>query len=130
MTTKTRGTRGARPRPKQGAHLVELRKKAGLTQTELAVAIDVPQTTIADWEWSASPPRAEALPRLARALGVRVDDLLTQQQQQPRTIAQRPGPVGEVQVAFERVRKLPRAQQRKIVDMVLALIDRYENQSA
>lgn len=120
--------RGARQRPKQAAHLLELRKNAGLTQTELARAIDVPQTTIADWEWSASPPRAEVLPRLALALGVRIEDILIQGQ--PKSVPQRPGPVGEVQQAFERVRRLPRSQQRKIVETVLALIDRYENRSA
>jgi len=124
MTTKARG---ARPRPKQAAHLLDLRKKAGLTQHELARAIGVPQTTIAGWEWSASPPRAEVLPRLAKTLGVRVEDVLTVQP--PRTIAQRPGPVGEVQQAFERVRSLPRTQQKKIVETVHALIDRYEKSS-
>lgn len=123
-----RAARGARQRPKQAAHLLELRKAAGLTQTELARAIDVPQTTIADWEWSPSPPRADVLPRLALALGVRIEDILAPGS--AKTIAQRPGPVGEVQQAFERVRRLPRSQQRKIIETVLALVDRYEDQSA
>lgn len=120
--------RKARLRPKQAAHLLELRKKAGLTQTELAEVIAVPQTTIATWEWSSSPPRAEVLPRLAKALGVRLEDLLVPQL--ARTIADRPGPVGEVQRAFEEVRSLPRTQQRKIVEMVLAIVDRYKSHSA
>jgi len=120
--------RRARVRPKQAAHLLQLRKNAGLTQAELAQAADVPQTTIATWEWSSSPPRAEVLPRLARALGVRLEDLLVPQV--VRTIAERPGPISEVQRAFEEVRSLPRTQQRKIVDMVLAVVDRYKSRSA
>jgi len=120
--------RRARARPKQAAHLVELRKRAGLTQTELAEAIDVPQPTIASWEWSESPPRSDVLPRLAKVLGVSVDDLLAQE----RTIGspKRPAPVGEVQRAFEEVRSLPRRQQRKIVETVLALVERYKAHSA
>jgi len=125
--------RKARVRPKQAAHLLELRKNAGLTQAELAEAIGVPQRTIATWEWSSSPPRAAALPQLAKALGVPLEGLLVPQQARTavaRTIADRPGPVGEVQRAFEEVRRLPRSQQRKIVEMVLGVVERYKSQSA
>jgi transcriptional regulator with XRE-family HTH domain len=121
MATKPRTHK---PRPKQAAHLLALRKQAGLTQHELARAVGVPQTTIAHWEWSASPPRADVLPRLATALGVSVEDILAAAQ--PARLAPRPGPVSEVQRAFERVRGLPRTQQRKIVETVHALIDRFE----
>ena len=120
--------RTQRPRPKQAAHLLQLRKSAGLTQAELAQAAGVPQTTIATWEWSSSPPRAEVLPRLAKALGVKLEDILVPQP--VRTIAERPGPISEVQRAFEQVRGLPRTQQRKIVDMVLAVVERYKSRSA
>lgn len=121
-----RRAKGARPRPKQGAHLNELRKKAGLTQTEVAKAIGVPQTTIAMWEWSDFPPRSDVLPALAEVLGVGVEDLLRAATTSVST--KRARPVGEIQRAFEAVRALPRKQQRRIIDTVFALIDRYNAQ--
>jgi DNA-binding transcriptional regulator YiaG len=53
-------------RPKQGARLVALRKAAGLSQTELALAIDVPQQTVACWETCDKAPRSDVLPKMAK----------------------------------------------------------------
>ena len=63
-------------RPKQGVRLAELRKAAGLSQYELARMIGVPQANIAFWERRQKPPRSEVLPKMADALGVRIEDLL------------------------------------------------------
>lgn len=116
------------PRPKQGSRLLALRKRAGLTQAELALAVGVPQPTIALWEWSATPPRATVLPAMARALGVPVEALLGEVHQLEPT--RRSGPVGEVQRVFEEVKKLPRKQQRKILDVVIALLAQLEEKKA
>src|SRR5262245_14262399 len=72
VSRRPRADRG--PRPKQGAHLLALRKKAGLTQIELASAVGVPQATIAFWEWTDKPPRSDVLPKMAKALSVTVED--------------------------------------------------------
>lgn len=122
-------TRLQKPRPKQGAHLLALRKRAGLTQVELAAAAGVPQTTIALWERSDIPPRSDALPKLAKALGVKLEHLLADTNAEE-PLANRPGPVGEVQRAFEEVRKLPRNQQRKVIDTVIALVEQYKRRTA
>ncbi len=66
----------AKPRPAQGARLAALRKAAGLSQAELAKALGVPQSSIGFWETASKPPRSDILPKLAKALGVRVEDLL------------------------------------------------------
>jgi transcriptional regulator with XRE-family HTH domain len=100
-----------------------LRKAAGLTQTELAEFLGVPQPNIAFWEWSEKPPRSDLLPKMAKALDVRVEDLLVTDGNV--RLAKRPGPVGEVQRAFEEVRKLPRSQQRRIVETVEALVQQF-----
>ena len=64
------------PRPQQGARLLALRKASGLTQIELAKALDVPQANIAFWEWSDKPPRSDLLSKMAKAFGVKLEDLL------------------------------------------------------
>ena len=115
------------PRPQQGAHLLALRQAVALTQTELAQALGVPQPNIAFWEWSDKPPRSDVLPQMAKALGVHVEELLASSD---KTIAKHSGPVGEVQRAFELVRKLPRSQQRRIIETVQALVDQFKRKAS
>ena len=104
-----------------------LRQRAGLTQTELAEAIGLQQATIASWEWSETPPRSKDLPTLAKVLGVHMEDLLFREDR--KAVTTRPGPVGEVQRVFEEVRQLPRKQQRKVLEMVTALLEKYKRSS-
>ncbi|MGC4065041.1 MAG: helix-turn-helix domain-containing protein [Polyangiaceae bacterium] len=117
----------SKPRPKQAARLAALRKAAGLSQNQLAKAIDVSQQTIAYWETTSVPPRSDVLPSMAKALGVRVEDILSDT---PINAVRLPGPVGEVQRAFEEVRKLPRKQQRKVIEMVQALVEQYKRKTS
>jgi transcriptional regulator with XRE-family HTH domain len=104
-----------------------MRKAAGLTQIELAKFLDVPQANIAFWEWSDKPPRSDLLPKMAKALGVRVEDLVSAA---GHAITKRKGPVGEVQRTFEEVTKLPRKQQRKVLEMVQALVEQYKRKAS
>jgi len=110
-----------KPRPRYGAHLLELRKAANLSQTELAELVGETQTNIAYWEQSDKPPRSDVLPKLAEILGVRVEALLMPDVQPRR----RGGPVGKVRRVFEEVSQLPKREQNKIVETVSALVDRY-----
>ena len=115
------------PRPQQGARLLALRKASGLTQIELAKALDVPQANIAFWEWSDKPPRSDLLSKMAKAFGVKLEDLLLSSE---RPIAKRKGPIGEMQRTFEAVTKLPRKQQRKVLEMVQALVEQYKRKAS
>lgn len=117
--------RTSRQRPLQGAHLARLRQDAGLTQAELAKALGEPQQNVAFWEFSDRPPRSDVLPRLAEALGVTVDSLLS-----PSASPQhRTGPKGKVLRAFEAVAALPRTQQAKVLELVEALIQQYRRKA-
>lgn len=126
VARKPKPNRG--PRPAQGARLLALRKAAGLTQTELADFLKVPQGNIAFWEWSEKPPRSDLLPKMAKALRVDVAELIVGELTEPLT--KKPGPIGEVQRIFEEVRKLPRSQQRKIIETVDALVTQYRRKAS
>jgi transcriptional regulator with XRE-family HTH domain len=108
--------------------MLALRKAAGLTQIELAKFLKVPQANIAFWEWSDKPPRSDLFPAMAKALGVRIEDLIVGSAS--RALANRPGPIGEVQRAFEEVRKLPRKQQRKVVEFVVAFVNELKRKAS
>jgi transcriptional regulator with XRE-family HTH domain len=53
-----------------GKKLQELREKAGLSQSELGAKSGIPTRTIQNWEITDRVPRADALFKLAAALGV------------------------------------------------------------
>ena len=108
----------SKPRPKQGAHLAALRKAAGLSQAELATKLEVPQSSVAYWETSEKPPRSDVLPAMAKALRVKVEDILNA----PAIAARKPGPVGKLQRAMEQATSLPRRQQQLVVDFVDTLV--------
>lgn len=53
----------------------ELRRAVGMTQVELANAIGVKQSTVAEWERGSSSPRASMLPDLADLFHCTIDQL-------------------------------------------------------
>lgn len=55
--------------------LKELRKRAGLNQTEVATALNVQQSTVAMWENGENKPRADKLPELAKLYHCTINDL-------------------------------------------------------
>jgi len=59
-----------------GTRLRSLRERAGLTHTELAVAVGVSQGNIATWERNAAVPEIAMVERLAVFLGVSLVELL------------------------------------------------------
>jgi transcriptional regulator with XRE-family HTH domain len=94
------------------------RRAAGLSQAELADAVGVQQQTIAFWELSDKPPRSDVLPTMAKALGVRVEDLLGDA---PIHAVRKPGPAGKLQKALELAQKLPKRQQELVLQFVETL---------
>lgn len=107
-----------KPRPKQGRLLTQLRMEAGLSQYELAQMIGEPQSNVAFWEQSEKPPRSDVLPQMAKALGVRIEDLLNGDL----GIERKGRPTGKVRKVFEEVSKLPRRQQEKVIEFVSAFV--------
>lgn len=57
--------------------LKELRKQKGLTQEQLAEAINISRTAISKWESGRGYPNIDALRHLAKTFNVSIDDLLS-----------------------------------------------------
>jgi len=110
----------SKPRPKQGARLAAFRRSAGLSQAELADALDVTQSTVAYWETATKPPRSDIIGKMAAVLGVRVEDLLGEG---PVNAVRRPGPVGRLQRVFEQANALPRRDQELVAKFVTTLLE-------
>jgi transcriptional regulator with XRE-family HTH domain len=109
-------------RPAPGAHLLALRKAAGLSQVELANLIGETQGNVAYWETCNHSPRSDVLPRLAQALGVSVEDILSVGGQPKRRKA---GPVSRADKLMQDLAKLPRRQQDKVYEVIYALLNKY-----
>jgi len=58
-----------------GTRLQRLRKAAGFSQATLAKATGIPASTIKNWEQGRRSPLLDTAARIARALGVSLDDL-------------------------------------------------------
>lgn len=53
----------------------ELRRAAGLNQTQLATRMGVAQNCVSQWETEVALPRTRQLPDLARVLGCSINEL-------------------------------------------------------
>ena len=86
-----------------GKRIAALRKEKGLTQEELAQHMGVSGQAVSKWENDQTCPDISALPRLARLLGVSVDELL------------------EGKAELPAVRVLPPAERKPLTDMMLRI---------
>lgn len=55
--------------------LKELRNRAGLSQSDVAAALNIKQTTVSMWESGDNKPRAALLPAIAQLYGCTIDEL-------------------------------------------------------
>jgi transcriptional regulator with XRE-family HTH domain len=106
-----------------GARIAELRKTHGLTQVQLAEALKLSQQMIASYEVGRRRVPVSLLPAIAHALAVSVEALIGEKDTTP---AKR-GPAPKLLQQMERIQRLPKAQQRfvmQMIDTVLAQQDR------
>lgn len=59
-------------------NLKQLRKRRGMSQTELANGIHVTQQAVAKWERGITNPTADKYPKLAKVLNCTMDDLFAE----------------------------------------------------
>ena len=64
-----------------GNYIYELRKKAGLTQAELAAKLDVTAKAVSKWENGRAKPTTDTIRNMATLFGVTVEALLTRREE-------------------------------------------------
>lgn len=101
-----------------GARVAELRRTQSITQVEMASTLGVSQQTINSYEVGRRRIPVSALPGLARALGVALEDLLGEDA----GAAKKRGPAPKLQQQIERIQQLPRTQQRFVMQMLDTVI--------
>jgi transcriptional regulator with XRE-family HTH domain len=97
-----------------GARIAQLRKEAGLSQQAVADSLEIAQQTYANYEVARARPSVSMLPTLAQLFGVSVDELLGLN----RGGAGRRGPTPLLQKQIERLTRLPKSQQRVVMQML------------
>lgn len=104
------------------ATLKQLRKKAGITQAQLAQAIGTSQAAVAAYETGAKAPELAKLPLIAKALGVTVAELFEEGQGSQQAAKVRVSPnrrAIKLQKAFE---KLKPVEQQFVLKQIEGLI--------
>ena len=103
------------------SHLTKLRERADISIRELARQVGVYHTNIVYWEKTGRVAKVEALPKLAKVLGVSIEEILGEPKPKRSTL-----PAGKLGQVFEHASSLPRRQQQKIIDFVEPFISSYE----
>jgi transcriptional regulator with XRE-family HTH domain len=102
-----------------GARLAEIRRRRGLTQQELGKTVGVSQRVVAYYERAGAQPPGAMLNELARALRVRIEELLGTKpipdQTRPKT--------ARLLKRLRRVEELPPADQRAVLKILDGLLE-------
>ena len=100
-----------------GERIAKLRKEQGITQVQLAERLGVSQQTITAYEVGRRRIQVSALPVIAQALGVGIEDLVIAHAKPARR-----GPAPKIQQQLERVSQLPRTRQRMVSEVLDSLL--------
>lgn len=98
-----------------GARITLLRKTQGITQAQLAEVLGVSQQTVQAYEVGRRRIQVSALPVVARALSVSLEELLGEGKPAARS---KRGPTPKWDQQIEAIAKLPRARQRFVSEML------------
>lgn len=101
-----------------GAKVAELRKTEGITQVQMAEQLGVSQQTINSYEVGRRRIPVSTLPVLASTLGVSMEELIGA----PPAANKKRGPTPKLQQQIERIQRLPKAQQRMVMQTLDTLL--------
>jgi len=103
--------------PLFGQQLATARKAKGLSQEQFAKLLGTTRTAIDYYERRAINPSIDLIRRCADALGLAASEFFGDE-----TAPRKRGPKSELEQRLEVVAKLPRTKQRKILEVVDALL--------
>ena len=104
--------------PNFGERLAALRKRAGLTQTELAERLGVTQRVITYYENESDWPPVHLLPKVAKVFDITVDELMSAEDVQ----VSEPQPVNKrLLKRLGAVEKLPAQDQKMVLRLINTL---------
>jgi transcriptional regulator with XRE-family HTH domain len=106
--------------PAFGAKLAALRKAQGWTQPQLAEKLGITLATLVYYERQAKNPSAEFVSKVAKLFNVSVDELLGHSVKAIR----KSGPPSRLQQLTEQLSRLPRNQQKIVVEMLEGFLHR------
>jgi len=109
-----------------GARLIALRNDRGFSQVELAKLSGVPQQRITYYERRGRSPPLDVVVKLAVALGVDVEQLAGAAP----AAQKKPGRRSQLDDRVERIRRLPRREQSQLIEVIDALLLKYEANDA
>lgn len=101
-----------------GARIARLRKEEGVTQVQLAELLGTSQQTITAYEVGRRRVPVSSLPKLAKLLGVSVEELMGEDVKR----AGRRGPAPKLQQQLEQVSRLPKAKQLAIAQVLDSML--------
>lgn len=101
-----------------GARLAAERKRAGMTQLELAEKLEVAQQTLAHYETAYLRPPLLVLIGMADLLGFSLEEMLTGRAPS----RGKRGPSSKLEQRLEAISRLPKSKQRVIGQMLDAMI--------
>lgn len=97
-----------------GTRISNARKARGITQQDMADRLDIAQQTYAQYETGIRRIPASMLPKLVQNLGLTLDELMGVGSGS----RSKPGPSSKFEVQIERLRQLPRATQKVVMNML------------
>jgi len=96
-----------------GARIASLRRDAGLTQLQLGELLDITQQQVASFEIGRRRVPVSLLPSLAHALAISIEELIGHEAKPGKR-----GPAPKLQQQLEGITRLPKAQQRFVMQML------------
>ncbi len=108
-----------------GRRMAELRKACGLTQTQMAQALEVSQQAVQSWEAGRRRIQISVLPAVARLLSVSLEVLLGEETE---NTPRKRGPASRLEQQIEVISQLPKARQKMVSEMLDAVIAQAQQQ--
>ena len=103
-----------------GARVAELRKAKNITQIQMAELLGVSQQTINSYEVGRRRIPVSALPTLATALTISIEEVLGETVTQSKN--NKRGPAPKLQKQVEIISQMPKAKQKLATDLLDAII--------